>query len=251
MGGISHVGEYVAQNAVSALSQGISALGDKELAQEIESKREQVVAQGRKFDKKVKEEYHQLNDMGGISHVGEYVAQNNVLALSRSEFIQSCPLKAKKIALSDGPKSSKIPQKKAYAKAELSMQNVSSSLVREVSFIDGKKHGAEIIRDGNNGIIDIKLFDHGKVIDLKSNKVEMLTDVDENGVKHDYCLLNGALFGTEMFMKDDKTYVRFYEKGGLIMNRDENSKISFHYNDASTNHVLKNMQMATINRKRR
>ncbi len=83
MGGWSNAGEYVAQNATTLARQGAEALGEDELAQDIENNREDIVGAGKyvdakikAVDAKIKEEVQQFNEMGGWSNAGEYVAQN-------------------------------------------------------------------------------------------------------------------------------------------------------------------------------
>ncbi len=76
IGGIKHVGEYVAQNVASLGVKTAEALGLDNFADKIENNREAIVGAGKGFDNKIAEEVQQFNDMGGIEHVGEYVAQN-------------------------------------------------------------------------------------------------------------------------------------------------------------------------------
>ena len=319
MGGI---GEYVAYNATTLLAKGAWAYGDDELVQRIESKREEIVAQGKAFDKKVQEEYQQLQDLGGVTHVGEYAAQNaNTLLVQgaraigldgvakkieddRNKFlalgtkidnkikeetmqfrqsggvgeylaqnisegyddfksarvnisipkvgelefnvsdpkspvvslkddapkavlVQGCPVLSNKPESTDKLKSGNIPLPFAYKKAELSVQKLSDGATRECSIIDGKKHGTEVIRDGQNQILDIKLYNHGHRVDLINNKLDIRQEVSESGVVHNYCLLNNQKFGTETFADSSgKTITTFYEEGGFVMNRDEHSQIT-------------------------
>lgn len=62
MGGI---GEYVTHNVTSLRSKYMWAIGDDEASQKIESQREKIVAQGKKFDEMVKSE------VDGIMHLEE------------------------------------------------------------------------------------------------------------------------------------------------------------------------------------
>ena len=76
MGGLSHVGEYVAQNAASLGAKAVRGIGDSGIAQDIKKNIASTVIAGQALDNRIKEEVRQFEDMGGMSHVGEYVAQN-------------------------------------------------------------------------------------------------------------------------------------------------------------------------------
>ena len=86
MGGVAHAGEYVAQNAVSAVSAAFTGMGLKGVADDVESTRETIIAQSRKVDERVQKEIKQFKDMGGVAHAGEYVAQNAVATVSEKKF---------------------------------------------------------------------------------------------------------------------------------------------------------------------
>ncbi len=75
------VGEYITSNTISLLSSAALAIKQNDLAEKIESRRQDAVKLGKKFDKKIDEEYQQYQSMGGI---GEYVMSNTVSLLSNA-----------------------------------------------------------------------------------------------------------------------------------------------------------------------
>lgn len=112
-----------------------------------------------------------------------------------------------------------------YKNAELSHLSAPDGSTKDVALLDGQKHGAEITRDANGNITEIKVYDHGKEVDLTANKLEYQI-TEQNGATHEYITLNGEIFGMETITdKNGKTKAAFYEQGGLLMAGAAASKI--------------------------
>ena len=104
-----------------------------------------------------------------------------------------------------------------FNKAELKKITNEKGESVEVAMIDGQKHGAEIVRDSDGNVVNYKLYDHGKEIDLENNEVNIVTQ-SENGVNYTKVELNGQLFGAEICSDaNGKTKASFYEQGGILL----------------------------------
>jgi len=289
------VGEYMVQNMVSALSKTAKALGEEQLAQDIEAKREDFLAYSKSFDNKLKEEWAQFNSMGGV---GEYIAQNTTTLIAktakklgydelakkveakREDFLaqgkaldekakeylqpfqpqikelndylaenatdkvkentyanveQKNPVQKAKVKLNDSSSSNSDDSLAyTYQSAEIKrLENFDGSITESV-MIDGKKHGAEITYFGDKIIQSVKLYDHGKEVDLKKHKIEVKQENIE-GFNCQYLLLDGQKFGMETVSdeKHQNLAVTFYDKGN-IMYRGAEAKVTYGYEDVPT-----------------
>lgn len=113
-----------------------------------------------------------------------------------------------------------------YQTAELSHLTAADGSTKDVTLINGQKHGAEITRDANGNITELKVYDHGKEIDLTKNRIDLKT-ATENGIKSEYIELNGEKFGAEILTDTNgKSKAAFYEQGGLMMTGSTNAQIT-------------------------
>ena len=70
--------------------------------------------------------------------------------------------------------------------------------------------------DENGNIKSFKLYDKGKEIDLNKHQLEIKQE-EQDGAKHEYMLLDGKKFGTEIITGADGTQkAAFWDSFGLI-----------------------------------
>ena len=114
-----------------------------------------------------------------------------------------------------------------YQKAEIKTTvNDETGATTEVAMIDGKKHGAEILKDKDGNIIGYKLYDHGKELDVNKHKVELTSTTDANGMTYTGIKLDGQKFGAEIVSDNNgKTKAAFYEQNGVLMEAKVTAKI--------------------------
>lgn len=118
------------------------------------------------------------------------------------------------------------PEKNTYSEITLEHMTGKDGTTKEVSIIDGKKHGAEITRDKNGNVTDIKLYDHGKEIDMEGHTVEFKSDT-KDGMDYEYLLLDGEMFGTQKVTDSNgKTKAAFYDQGGWMINAESNATVT-------------------------
>lgn len=113
-----------------------------------------------------------------------------------------------------------------YQTAELSRLTAADGTTKDVALINGQKHGAEITRDAEGNITELKVYDHGKEIDLAKNRIDIKT-AEQNGIKSEYIELNGEKFGAEILTDTNgKSKAAFYEQGGLMITGSANAQIT-------------------------
>ncbi len=118
--------------------------------------------------------------------------------------------------LSDGGIDIAIPNTD-YKSAELKRLSNEKGETIDVSILDGKPHGSVMIMDKDGNIKDLKLYDHGKEIDLNANALELKNE-EKGGITHQYALLNGEKFGAETITEPNgTTTVAFWDKNGEII----------------------------------
>lgn len=63
-------------------------------------------------------------------------------------------------------------------------------------------------------------------MDITKHNIEIKNE-EQDGVKHQYTLLDGKPFGTETFISGNEVSVAFYQQDGLPMNRSPISTITY------------------------
>jgi len=118
-----------------------------------------------------------------------------------------------------------VEQIPKYENAEIKTVIDEKGQKNTVTLLDGQKHGSEITFD-DKGQPQIKLFDHGKEINPEGLNIEIKSET-KDGYTHNYTLVNGHVFGTEL-MTDDKgnMQVAFYDADGRRIQENINSKIT-------------------------
>lgn len=95
----------------------------------------------------------------------------------------------------------------------------------EAAYLDGQKHGAEITKDKDGNITDIKLYDHGKEMDTDGHQIDIQSKT-EKGKTGQAVLLDGKPFGA-VFVDDGKQVkADFYDKDGKLISGKNGAKIS-------------------------
>ena len=124
-----------------------------------------------------------------------------------------------------------------YKNVQILKTQLPNGQVVKGTIIDGKKHGLEVVENKQGEIVNYKLYNLGKEIDLKSNSFEMKT-TKTNGNEHSYLLLNNKKFGSEVVIDSSgQTKMSFYKEGGFIIPNSKESKIS---KKSNTNNIRKN-----------
>lgn len=117
--------------------------------------------------------------------------------------------------LSDGGIDIAIPSSN-YENAELKQIKNDKGEILDLTLLDGKVHGLYSIMDENGNIKSFKLYDKGKEIDLNKHQLEIKQE-EKDGAKHEYMLLDGKKFGTEIVTGADGTQkAAFWDNFGLI-----------------------------------
>ncbi len=125
--------------------------------------------------------------------------------------------------LSDGGITMDIPNNK-YQNAELMQIQNANGEILDLTLLDGKPHGLYSIIDKDGKVQSFKLYDKGKEVDLKQHNVEIQKEA-KDGALHEYLLLDGKKFGTEIITGADGTQkAAFWDTLGLI-NGAENATI--------------------------
>jgi len=238
MGGAG--GRYLAQNLVSLLSKASEKVGKDDWKKFFEEHREDVEKIGENFDSKMQEQKALFNKSSGI---GGYLATLLTGIAVEDEILNDKAKENMSLGLEPNIKQEnpieempdnlddlsvkKVSSDYIYHKAEiLSCTNKDGSL-REVSLIDGQKHGGEIVYNPDKSVREIKLYNHGQEIDLEGHTVEVKRD-EREGCYYEFLLLDGKPFGTNTcFGKEGNTLgVTFYELNG-VMKRDSNSELIY------------------------
>ncbi len=98
----------------------------------------------------------------------------------------------------------------------------------EMTLIDGKKHGAAVLRDENGNIKDVKVYDNGKEVDLSKHKFDVReTEQTVNGeqAKVTQFMLDGKPFGATVVETAEGTKADFYDNRGIRMEGAAGAKI--------------------------
>lgn len=242
MGGWSNAGKYVTQNLTSLGVKAAKGVGADELAKDIESKRDDVLAVGKAVDDKIKEGKAklkaELTEQKGAPVQPTCPAQVR-FAMRVNKHTKISPLydNISKTIVHEDWKSieSSLTQ---FKKADIKDSSTPDGQSINVTLLDGKKHGFEIVRDANGNITNVAAYDHGKKIDLSQHKVEFRTE-ERDGTLMECATLDGQIFGTQTLVdKDGNAKVAFYDKDGkIILNTDE-SQIAYTTGKAPDNQVL-------------
>lgn len=151
--------------------------------------------------------------------------------------------------LSDGGIDIAIPSSN-YQNAELKQIKNDKGEILDLTLLDGKPHGLYSIIDENGNIQSFKLYDKGQEVDLSQHDLEIKKD-EKDGATHEYLLLDGQKFGTEIITGADGTQkAAFWDTMGLI-NGTENASIETqksHVNDYIPSPLRPELQADTSNR---
>lgn len=151
--------------------------------------------------------------------------------------------------LSDGGIDIAIPSSN-YQNAELKQIQNDKGEILDLTLLDGKPHGLYSIIDENGNIQSFKLYDKGQEVDLSQHNLEIKKD-EKDGATHEYLLLDGQKFGTEIITGADGTQkAAFWDTMGLI-NGTENASIETqksHVNDYVPSPLRPELQADTSSR---
>ena len=151
--------------------------------------------------------------------------------------------------LSDGGIDIAIPSSN-YQNAELKQIQNDKGEILDLTLLDGKPHGLYSIIDENGNIQSFKLYDKGQEVDLSQHNLEIKKD-EKDGATHEYLLLDGQKFGTEIITGADGTQkAAFWDTMGLI-NGMENASIETqksHVNDYVPSPLRPELQADTSSR---
>lgn len=93
----------------------------------------------------------------------------------------------------------------------------------DVAYLDGQKHGAEISRDRDGNITDVKFYDHGREMDVQGRQINIESgtrEIDGKTESVSRVLLDGKPFGAEVVEGEDGIKADFYgTDGNLISGR--------------------------------
>lgn len=90
----------------------------------------------------------------------------------------------------------------------------------EMTLVDGKKHGAVILRDENGNVKEVKAYDNGKEIDLSGRKFsidEQTRTINGKPARATTFMLDGKPFGTVTVETSDGVKADFYDSRGVRM----------------------------------
>ena len=231
--------QYVAGNVITLAKKGAEAIGEEELAQKIEANREKILNNAQKLDDKVKEEYQQYQESNGL---GEYFETNISTLVGKSTNdktnTQTKENNTPKISLNQNNEEPRpnidyvLPQNNRDFAPEIERDKISPpkengklSIIKEkdsertlyCSMVDGAPHGASIEFGKDGKIIDCKLFNHGKEINLDGKNLKINTYTDDKGREYCETLLDNQKFGWEMTKdKDGSIAVKFYDETGEL-----------------------------------
>ena len=224
MGGF---GEYLAQNTSTLMSDLAKNFGQDQLAEKIETQREDFIANGKAFDSKFKEYMQPCQQE--IKELTEYFSSSAKSKENPYDYIeQKNPVQNATMQLKDSASGNKkLVPVYTYQQAEIKHLEQNDGSFVEVAMIDGKKHGAEIAYNADKSIQNIKLYNHGKEINLAKCQVEVKQE-KKDGLNYQYVLLDGKKFGMETVSDDKKQNltVMFHDKDN-IMYRGANAQITY------------------------
>lgn len=90
----------------------------------------------------------------------------------------------------------------------------------EMTLVDGKKHGAAVLRDENGNIKEVKAYDNGQEIDLSKHKFgidEQERTINGKPARATTFMLDGKPFGAVVVETADGTKADFYDSRGVRM----------------------------------
>lgn len=98
----------------------------------------------------------------------------------------------------------------------------------EMTLVDGKKHGAAVLRDENGNIKEVKAYDNGQEIDLSKHKFgidEQERTINGKPARATTFMLDGKPFGAVVVETADGTKADFYDSRGVRMEGAAGAKI--------------------------
>lgn len=98
----------------------------------------------------------------------------------------------------------------------------------EMTLVDGKKHGAAVLRDENDNIKEVKAYDNGQEIDLSKHKFgidEQERTINGKPARATTFMLDGKPFGAVVVETADGTKADFYDSRGVRMEGAAGAKI--------------------------
>lgn len=146
--------------------------------------------------------------------------------------------------LTDGMKAYFNPgSQQQFGNAELkSVINEDGSSI-DAAYLDGQKHGAEITRDKNGNITGIKLYDHGKEMNIDGHQLDVRDEtqtIDGKEVKATQVMLDNKPFGA-VVAKDNDGNIKadFYDRNGKLISGKDGADItsSVKYTAAEENKI--------------
>ena len=113
-----------------------------------------------------------------------------------------------------------------YDNAEIKTTTDENGQTTFSTILDGKKHGIEYTKDQNGNITGVSAYNQGTPLDLSHYSLELKTETRDD-FTHNYALLNGYVFGTEITTdKDGNMTVAFYDDLGKRIEEKANTKIT-------------------------
>ena len=117
-----------------------------------------------------------------------------------------------------------------FSSAELKSAVNEDGSRTDAAYLDGQKHGAEITRDKDGNITDIKLYDRGREMNLDGHKLDVRTGtqtVDGKEVKATQVMLDGKPFGATVAEDGDGNIkADFYDNNGKLISGKNGAEIS-------------------------
>ncbi|MCQ2735323.1 MAG: hypothetical protein MJ212_05190, partial [Alphaproteobacteria bacterium] len=221
--------QYFSKNMLSVVEKTADVAHLNDVSQLVKDNRVAIEEASKKLDERLKAEYRNFKQSEGL---GQYLSQRVVdagKAMSDEQHHSTVKATVPSIRQTDAVV---IPDRtvqflhQPYNNAEIKTSESKNGLITEVTLLDGKKHGLEISWDKDGKICQINAYEHGKVVSVEGNQIEIF-DEEVNGQKHTYAILNGKMFGTEKFSdKDGNLMLAFHESDGLTIPRTLTAKVS-------------------------
>ncbi len=117
-----------------------------------------------------------------------------------------------------------------FGSAELKSEVNEDGSRTDVAYLDGQKHGAEVVRDKDGNITGVKLYDRGQEIDPDGHQLDVRSGtqtVDGKEVKATQVMLDGKPFGATV-VEDGEGNIKadFYDKNGKLISGKNGAEIS-------------------------
>lgn len=94
--------------------------------------------------------------------------------------------------------------------------NESDGSNRYLGFVDGKLHGANVLYNQDNEVVSVKVYNHGKSMDVSDKRVDFITE-EKNGLEHNYLLVDGNKFGWESIIdKEGNAKIAFFNENEMV-----------------------------------